>query len=62
MKMRMGSTAEGAKTPLYCATSPEVAAESGCYYDECRRKEPGASATPQLARELWERSRDWVAG
>jgi dehydrogenase/reductase SDR family protein 13 len=45
---------------LYCATSPEVANESGHYYDDCRRKEPSAVATPQLAAELWDRSIAWV--
>jgi dehydrogenase/reductase SDR family protein 13 len=56
----MGSPAEGAKTSLYCATSPEVAGESGHYYDDCRRKEPSAVATPELAAELWDRSVAWV--
>jgi len=60
IKLRMQSPAEGAKTTLYCATSPEVAAESGHYYDDCRRKEPSAAATPQLAAELWDRSIAWV--
>src|SRR5437588_4861628 len=60
MKRRMISPEEGAKTSLYCATSPEVAGESGRYYDEMRRPDPGASATPELAAELWDRSVDWV--
>ena len=60
IKLRMRSPADGAKTTLYCATSPEVAAESGHYYDDCRRKEPSAVATPQLAAELWDRSIAWV--
>jgi dehydrogenase/reductase SDR family protein 13 len=60
MKRRMRSPAEGARTSLYCATSPAVANESGHYYDECRRKEPSAVATPQLASELWDRSVAWV--
>jgi NAD(P)-dependent dehydrogenase (short-subunit alcohol dehydrogenase family) len=60
IKRRMGSPAEGARTSLYCATSPEVANESGHYYDDCRRKEPSAVATPQLASELWDRSVAWV--
>jgi retinol dehydrogenase-12 len=60
IKLRMRSPAEGAKTSLYCATSREVAAESGHYYDDCRRKEPSATATPQLAAELWDRSNAWV--
>ncbi len=58
--LRMRSPAEGAKTSLYCAASPEVAAESGHYYDDCRRKEPSATATPELAEELWDRSVGWV--
>jgi NAD(P)-dependent dehydrogenase (short-subunit alcohol dehydrogenase family) len=60
IKRRMRSPAEGARTSLYCATSPEVANESGHYYDDCRRKEPSAVATPQLAAELWDRSIAWV--
>jgi NAD(P)-dependent dehydrogenase (short-subunit alcohol dehydrogenase family) len=60
IKLRMVSPAEGAKTSLYCATSPEVAADSGHYYDGCRRKEPSAVATPELAAELWDRSIAWV--
>jgi NAD(P)-dependent dehydrogenase (short-subunit alcohol dehydrogenase family) len=60
IKRRMQSPAEGARTSLYCATSPELANESGHYYDDCRRKEPSAVATPQLAAELWDRSATWV--
>jgi NAD(P)-dependent dehydrogenase (short-subunit alcohol dehydrogenase family) len=60
IKLRMRSPGEGAKTSLYCASSPEVAAESGHYYDDCRRKEPSPAATPQLAAELWDRSIAWV--
>jgi retinol dehydrogenase-12 len=56
----MDSPAEGARTSLYCATSPDVAADSGHYYDDCRRQEPSGVATPELASELWERSIDWV--
>lgn len=53
---------EGAKTTLYCATSPEVAEHNGLYYDECRVKEPSAAAQdPRLARELWEHSERFVA-
>jgi dehydrogenase/reductase SDR family protein 13 len=57
---KMESPAEGAKTSLYCATSPEVAGESGHYYDDCRRKEPSPVATPELAADLWDRSMEWV--
>lgn len=60
IKWRMSSTEEGAQTSLYCATSAEVANESGHYYDECKRKQESAVATPELARELWERSQGWT--
>jgi retinol dehydrogenase 12 len=61
MKLRMDTPEDGARTSLWCATSPEVAAETGQYYDDCRRKEPGASATAGLAAELWRRSSEWTA-
>lgn len=60
MKLFMKSVQDGAKTTLYCATSPEVADESGHYYDKSRRKEPSAVATPELAAVLWKRSVEWV--
>jgi NAD(P)-dependent dehydrogenase (short-subunit alcohol dehydrogenase family) len=60
IKLRMRSPAEGAKTSVYCATSPEVADESGHYYEDCRRRNPSRVATPELAAELWERSVEWV--
>ncbi len=53
---------EGAKTSLHCATAPELANESGLYYDDCRPKEPSRLAQdPKLARELWERSEAWLS-
>ena len=60
IKRRMLSPADGAKTSLYCATSPELAGVTGDYYDNCRRKEPSAVATPQLAEELWDHTISWV--
>jgi NAD(P)-dependent dehydrogenase (short-subunit alcohol dehydrogenase family) len=62
MKLRMRSPDEGAKTPVYCATAPELAGETGLYYEDCRRREPGKAVTVPLARELWERSADWTDG
>jgi hypothetical protein len=58
----MSSPAEGAKTPVWCATAPELASETGQYYERTARKDPSAVATPALAAELWERSEAWVAG
>ena len=60
MKRRMISPAEGARTSLYCATSDEVAGDSGRYYDDCRPKESAAAATAVLAAELWRRSVEWT--
>ena len=54
------STAEGAKTQVWCATAPELASESGKYYDDCKEKPASAVATPELAAELWERSEAWT--
>jgi len=60
IKRRMVTPEEGARTPLYCATSSDVAADSGLYYDNCRRRETSSVATPELAGELWRRSETWV--
>lgn len=62
LTMRMISTEEGAKTTLYCATSPDVAAESGLYYDECRVKEPSPLARDtELAERLFRESERWIS-
>ena len=60
MTRRMRSPEQGARTSVYCATSPEVGSESGGYYDDCRRKEAAAAATAGLAAELWRRSAEWT--
>jgi retinol dehydrogenase 12 len=62
MKMRMHSPAEGSQTSVYCATSPDVADDTGLYYEDCARKAPSRHATPERAAELWERSEAWTAG
>jgi NAD(P)-dependent dehydrogenase (short-subunit alcohol dehydrogenase family) len=61
MKLRMDSPEDGARTSLYCATAPELADQSGRYYDACAVRQPSAAATASLAGELWRRSTDWVA-
>ena len=56
-KLFMLSNEEGARTPLYCATAPELSSSSGRYYDrgrEARTNPLAEDAT--LARELWERT------
>ncbi|HEY1568742.1 MAG TPA: SDR family NAD(P)-dependent oxidoreductase [Solirubrobacteraceae bacterium] len=61
MKLRMGSTTDGAKTPVYCATDAELASQTGLYYEKCRVKAPGDAVTATHAAELWERSEAWVS-
>jgi NAD(P)-dependent dehydrogenase (short-subunit alcohol dehydrogenase family) len=58
----MKSTTEGARTQVWCATAPELATESGKYYDDCAEKTPNPAATPELAAELWARSEEWTNG
>jgi retinol dehydrogenase 12 len=51
---------QGADTVLWCATSGEVAAESGHYYQQRSRVIPSVQAQDDdLARELWEKSEQW---
>ena len=60
-KLFMKSTAEGAKTSIYCATSPECASHSGRFYTDSKEKRPSRiSADDDLAAELWKRSAEWV--
>src|SRR6185437_15772650 len=60
MKLRMSSTAVGARTPVYCATDAALASQTGLYYENCRLKRPGDAVTAAHAAELWERSEAWV--
>ena len=58
---RMLSVDEGAATSVYCATSAEVADESGLFYDKCAHRAASPAATPALGAELWQRSEAWTA-
>lgn len=57
---RMLTTEQGAVTSVYCATSPEVAGDSGLFYDKCAVRAPSAAATPELAGLLWKHSAAWT--
>ena len=61
MTRRMLTVDEGAATSLYCATSPDVAQDSGKFYDKCAERAPSRVAIPELAAELWKRSEEWTA-
>lgn len=60
LKLFMKDTTQGARTTLYCATSPEVAGQTGRYYDNRREKAPSPVVTDELAAELWTRTEGWV--
>lgn len=56
----MISSEAGARTTIHCACNAP-AAETSLYYSDARAVEPSRAARdPVLARELWERSEDWV--
>jgi NAD(P)-dependent dehydrogenase (short-subunit alcohol dehydrogenase family) len=60
-KRGMLTNEQGAQTSIYCALSPEVARESGLYYDKQRVKIPsGPAQDRKLAAELWKRSVEWT--
>lgn len=59
IKLSMKSSAEGAKTSVFCATDPSI--ESGASYVDARPDAPSAlSRDAALARELWDRSAEWT--
>jgi retinol dehydrogenase-12 len=57
---RMLSIEDGALTSLYCATSPDVASDSGLFYDKCQPRPASSRATPELGHALWEQSEAWT--
>ncbi|MFB6352092.1 MAG: SDR family oxidoreductase [Bradymonadaceae bacterium] len=61
MKWFMRSEEEGAETTLYCATSPEVADETGFYYEDCQRTDPNSLVDDtELRQKLWNKSAEWT--
>jgi len=53
----MRSSARGAGTSVYLATSPEVEGETGGYFIDCHRVTPSAAARcDEAAARLWEES------
>jgi len=57
IKLFLVSNEEGAKTQLYCATAPELAASTGRYYDKSREARCNPLADDAaLAAELWART------
>lgn len=62
LKLFLLSNEEGARTPLYCATAPELATVSGRYYEKSREAPCNPLADdPGLAGELWVRTEAAIA-
>lgn len=60
LRGRLITPEEGARTPLWCATSEDTIDESGLYYARQEALPPSEPARDDsLARELWERSERW---
>jgi NAD(P)-dependent dehydrogenase (short-subunit alcohol dehydrogenase family) len=57
---RMLTIEQGAATSVYCATSPDVAGDSGLFYDKSAVKAASPVATPELAARLWQHSAEWT--
>lgn len=52
---------QGAATQLRCATAPELADETGLYYDDCKQRTPsGPAQDAEAAAKLWAHSEAWV--
>ena len=60
LKRRLLTVADGAVTPVYCATSPAVASDSGLFYDKCAPRPASTVATPELGELLWKYSSEWT--
>jgi len=62
MKRFMITPEEGAQASLRCATAPELAGETGRYYDVGgqERKPSRLAEDAALATELWQRSAEWT--
>jgi hypothetical protein len=62
MKKFMITPQEGAASSLRCATDPELADQTGRYYDVGgRERKPSRLADDaELARTLWTKSAEWT--
>jgi NAD(P)-dependent dehydrogenase (short-subunit alcohol dehydrogenase family) len=62
MKKFMVTPEQGAQTSIRCATAPELASETGRYYDrDGKERKPNKLANDeQLAKELWTKSAEWT--
>jgi retinol dehydrogenase 12 len=62
LRLFLISNEEGARTQVWCATAPELAGETGRYYDKCREAPCNPLANDAaLAQELWTRTEAAIA-
>jgi retinol dehydrogenase 12 len=59
---RMLTVEQGARTSLYCATTPPEMLKNGAYYEECAERQPSRVATRELGEQLWRHSEAWTQG
>jgi retinol dehydrogenase 12 len=60
--LHMSTVEQGAQNTLHLASSPEIAGQSGLYYQGLHPKTPSRVARdPVLAETLWQRSEAWTA-
>jgi NAD(P)-dependent dehydrogenase (short-subunit alcohol dehydrogenase family) len=60
LRRRLLTAEEGADTPVWCATSEELAGQSGLYYARRAAEEPSHVARDDaLSHNLWVRSEQW---
>ena len=57
----VGLQNQGASTVVYCATTNELKALGGLYFNNCQECEPSPKANDlELARLLWKKSDDMI--
>jgi retinol dehydrogenase 12 len=62
VRMFMKTNEQGAETTIHCATSDAAGTETGLYYTDCKVRRPGRLARdPDLPRDMWRRSEEYVA-
>ncbi len=60
LRRRLLTPEQGAGTVIWCATSTEVADQTGLYYTDRQVRSPSPAAQDDdLARRLWDRSAEW---
>ena len=62
VKKFMLTPEQGARSSIHCATAPELASETGRYYNhDLKEKRPNRLADDvELAKQLWVRSAEWT--